>query len=248
MLGHNRMHHPYTVSQGYDSFGTRSPRRNSLRWDRWRRGIHKIEWSWAGAGPYYLHQVWWKKMMVGPDPARWARTIRRERWVVTGLHRWDAGSFQRRRHRRRQLGRRRSCARHPHRRCCRSSGFSLRDRVPSCTHTSYFASRSVGGRSPNETNARPKCKAPLCFAHPKGLNFFIHWIMIPVPHSVDFRVPMYHLEEAAAAIEAGFPGSVIDKPLRFRDFVANTRACKLYDFDAGHWLTYAEGRKQVNSV
>ena len=27
---------------------------------------------------------------------------------------------------------------------------------------------------------------------------------------------------------------------RFRDFIANTRACKLYDFDGGRWLTYAE--------
>ena len=56
------------------------------------------------------------------------------------------------------------------------------------------------------------------------------------------------LEEAADAIESAFPGSVIDKPLRFPDFVANSRACKLYDFNAGRWLSYAEGRDQVNSV
>jgi omega-6 fatty acid desaturase (delta-12 desaturase) len=78
---------------------------------------------------------------------------------------------------------------------------------------------------------------------PKGLNFFIHWIMVHVPHHVDMRVPMYHLEEAAAAIEAAFPGSVVDQPMRFRDFVANSRACKLYDFDAGRWLTYAASRQ-----
>jgi omega-6 fatty acid desaturase (delta-12 desaturase) len=83
---------------------------------------------------------------------------------------------------------------------------------------------------------------------PKGFNFFFHWIMVHIPHHVDMRVPMYHLEEAADAIEAAFPGSVIDKPLRFRDFVANSRACKLYDFDAGHWLTYAEGRNQISSL
>ena len=53
---------------------------------------------------------------------------------------------------------------------------------------------------------------------------------------------MYNLEEAAEAIEAAFPGTVIDDKLRFRDFVSNTRACKLYDFDAGRWMTYREGR------
>ena len=77
---------------------------------------------------------------------------------------------------------------------------------------------------------------------PKGFNFFFHSIMVHVPH---MRVPMYHLEAAAHAIEAVFPGPVIDKPMRFRDLVGNTRACKLYDFDAGHWLTYAEGRRSL---
>jgi omega-6 fatty acid desaturase (delta-12 desaturase) len=72
--------------------------------------------------------------------------------------------------------------------------------------------------------------------------------MIHVPHHVDMRVPMYHLEEAAAAIEANFPDTVIDQPLRFRDFVTNSRACKLYDFEAGRWLTYAEGHQFVKDA
>ena len=64
--------------------------------------------------------------------------------------------------------------------------------------------------------------------------------MVHVPHHVDMRVPMYKLEEAAAAIEAAFPGTVIDKKYRMTDFVRSTRQCKIYDFDAGRWMTYAE--------
>ena len=41
---------------------------------------------------------------------------------------------------------------------------------------------------------------------PEGINFFLHWIMVHVPHHVDMRIPMYHLEDAAEAIEAAFPG------------------------------------------
>ena len=43
-------------------------------------------------------------------------------------------------------------------------------------------------------------------------------------------------EGAAATIEA----EVADERLRVRDYVATTRACKLYDFDDGRWYTYAD--------
>ena len=48
-----------------------------------------------------------------------------------------------------------------------------------------------------------------------------------------------------ANVDSPFPGTVIDKPLRFRDFVVNSRACKLYDFDDGRWLTYTEARRHT---
>jgi omega-6 fatty acid desaturase (delta-12 desaturase) len=78
---------------------------------------------------------------------------------------------------------------------------------------------------------------------PWGLNLFLHWIMVHIPHHVDVRIPMYRLELAADAIKAAFPDTVHDERLRFRDFVANTRACKLYDFEAGRWLTYDAARR-----
>jgi hypothetical protein len=56
------------------------------------------------------------------------------------------------------------------------------------------------------------------------------------------RIPMYNLELAADAIKAAYPATVHDQPLRFRDFMANTRRCKLYDYDTGTWMTYAEAR------
>jgi omega-6 fatty acid desaturase (delta-12 desaturase) len=77
---------------------------------------------------------------------------------------------------------------------------------------------------------------------PKGLNFFLHWIMIHSPHHVDMRVPMYHLEMAAEAIEKAYPDVVHDKKWRFGDFRRATRACKLYDFEQGRWMTYAAAR------
>ena len=76
---------------------------------------------------------------------------------------------------------------------------------------------------------------------PAWMNFFMHNIMMHVAHHVDMRIPMYNLELAADAIRDAYPGTVRDVPLRFRDFVHNTRQCKLYDYDTGTWMTYAEG-------
>jgi omega-6 fatty acid desaturase (delta-12 desaturase) len=69
--------------------------------------------------------------------------------------------------------------------------------------------------------------------------------MVHVPHHVDMRIPMYNLELASDAIKAAYPETVHDETLRFRDFMANTRACRLYDFDEGTWMTYREGRARL---
>ncbi|NNN08158.1 MAG: hypothetical protein HKL85_03070 [Acidimicrobiaceae bacterium] len=83
---------------------------------------------------------------------------------------------------------------------------------------------------------------------PKGVNFFFHWIMIHSPHHVDMRIPMYNLELAALAIEKVYPDVAHDAPLRFKDFRRNTKACKLYDFDEGRWLTYRGAREVLASA
>ena len=242
VLGHNRVHHPYTVRQGYDFVWhpTTPEQFQALGW--WRRSVHRLEWSWAGAGPYYAHQVWWKKMMVGPNPARWVKAIRRDRWIVTGFITGMLALFT-------------------------LVGVAAGDSVAgivwldvrtvllpfvgfacfigTMVHVHHIAPDIRWWKKAEWNKFKAQMEGTTVLRAPKGFNFFFHWIMIHVPHHVDMRVPMYHLEEAADAIEAAFPGTVIDKPLRFRDFVANSRACKLYDFDLGRWFTYAEARAHL---
>ncbi len=242
VLGHNRVHHPYTVRQGYDFVWhpTTPEQFAALGW--WRKAVHRAEWSWAGSGAYYIHQVWWKKMMVGPNPARWVKAIRKDRWIVTAFIAGMLALFT-------AIG--------------MASGDSVAGIlwldvrtillpflgfawfIGTMVHVHHIAPDIRWWKKAEWNKFKAQMQGTTVLRAPKGFDFFFHWIMIHVPHHVDMRVPMYHLEEASAAIEAAFPGSVIDKPLRFRDFLINTRACKLYDFDAGCWLTYAEGRKQL---
>ncbi len=85
ILGHNRIHHSYTVRQGFDFVWHPATPEEFRQMSGARRLLHRFEWSWAGAGLYYMHQVWWTKMIVGKPPHRWARLVRRDRFFVLGF-------------------------------------------------------------------------------------------------------------------------------------------------------------------
>ena len=242
-LGHNRVHHAFTVRQGYDFvWHPVSPQQYAaLGW--WRRLVHRIEWSWVGSGAYYIHQIWIKKMMVGKNPSRWAKAIRRDRWAVTGFFLGMLAVFS-------------------------TIGVLLGNSffgilwldvrtvilpfvgftwvIGAAVHVHHVAPDIRWWKKAEWTKFKAQMEGTTVLRVPKGINFFLHWIMVHVPHHVDMRVPMYNLEAAAEAIEEAFPDTVVDKKLRFRDYLGNTMRCKLYDFDGGTgWYTYAQGRKIV---
>lgn len=242
VLGHNRIHHAYTVRQGFDFVWHPYTPEEYAAMGRLARLRHRLEWSWLGAGAYYTREVWWNKMIVGKPPARWARAVRRDRLfvlVVVGLAAVGLG----------WLGWARD-----------GSALGAAWMVVKVLVVPFLLFQFVIGSFVHVHHIDPEIRwwprrewnkfrgqveGTTILHAPRGLDFFVHWIMVHVPHHVDMRIPMYHLETAAAAIKAAYPDEVIEKPLRFRDFMANTRACKLYDFDEGRWYTYADARARV---
>jgi omega-6 fatty acid desaturase (delta-12 desaturase) len=242
-MGHNRVHHTFTVRQGYDFVWHPATPQEWAAMGWWRKLVHRLEWSWLGAGVYYAHQIWIKKMMVGKAPARFASGIRRDRWVVTGFFAGMVAIFS-------LIG------------VAMGESFwgivwlDLRTVVlpfvgfcwviGAAVHVHHVGPDIRWWKKAEWTKFKAQMEGTTVLRVPKGMNFFLHWIMVHVPHHVDMRVPMYNLESAADAIEEAFPGTVIDKKFRLRDFRSNTKACKLYDFDnGGRWYTYAEGRALV---
>ncbi|MBU6329154.1 MAG: fatty acid desaturase [Acidobacteria bacterium] len=241
VLGHNRIHHSYTVREGFDFVWHPYTPEQYAAMSRLGRLRHRIEWSWIGAGAYYLREVWWHKMIVGAPPARWAPAIRRDRiivWSFVGgsslllaLVGWMQSASV--------LG---------------AVWLPIKVLVVPFLAFSYIIGSFVHvhhvqpdirwWKRREWTKFHGQMEGTTVLRARFGLNFFFHWIMVHVPHHVDMRIPMYNLELATDAIKEAFPGVVHDEPLRFRDFVANTRQCRLYDFDAGRWLTYREAAAQ----
>jgi omega-6 fatty acid desaturase (delta-12 desaturase) len=240
-LGHNRIHHGYTVREGFDFVWHPYTPEQFAAMSTLGRLRHRFEWSWFGAGAYYLREVWWHKMIVGAPPARWAKTIRRDRFIVwsfvavaslaLGALGWASyGSvvgilwmilkvlvipFL---------------------------GFSFV--IASFVHVHHIQPNIRWWKRREWTKWHGQMEGTTVLRARFGLNFFFHWIMVHVPHHVDMRIPMYNLELATDAMKEAFPGTIHDEPLRFMDFVRNTRVCRLYDFDEGRWYTYREAAKR----
>lgn len=240
-LGHNRIHHGYTVREGFDFVWHPYTPEQFTAMSTLGRLRHRFEWSWFGAGAYYLREVWWHKMIVGAPPARWAKTIRRDRTIVwsfvavaslaLGALGWaNSGSvvgilwmilkvlvipFL---------------------------GFNFV--IASFVHVHHIQPNIRWWKRREWTKWNGQMEGTTVLRARFGLNFFFHWIMVHVPHHVDMRIPMYNLELATDAMKEAFPGTIHDEPLRFMDFVRNTRVCRLYDFDEGRWYTYREAAKR----
>lgn len=245
VLGHNRIHHGYTVREGFDFVWhpyTAEQYRSMSRLGRLR---HRIEWSWIGAGAYYLREVWWHKMIVGAPPSRWAKAIRRDRIIVwsfvalasiaLGLIGWvQYGTV---------IG-----ALWMILKVLVIPFLAFTYVIASFVHVHHIQPHIRWWKRREWTKWHGQMEGTTVLRARFGLNFFFHWIMVHVPHHVDMRIPMYNLELATDAIEKAFPGTIHDEPLRFMDFVRNTRKCRLYDFDEGRWYTYREAAQRQNAL
>ncbi|MDY7100150.1 MAG: fatty acid desaturase [Actinomycetota bacterium] len=239
VLGHNRVHHGFTTRQNMDFVWHPLTVGEYRELSAMARLRHRIEWSWVGSGAYYLREVWWNKMMRFDPPAKHAAAIRRDWWLVVS---WaaaaTAGSAA--------LG-------------LALGGswwaavamalklvvvpFLLFSGIIGWTVYVHHVGPDIRWWTAKEwTRRRAQTESTTILRVPRVLDVFFHNIFVHVPHHVDTRIPFYRLAEAAEAIEASVGDVIVDEPLRLREYLAATRACKLYDFDEGRWLGYDAAR------
>jgi omega-6 fatty acid desaturase (delta-12 desaturase) len=245
VVGHNRVHHGHTVKQQLDFVWhpVTAEEYAEMPWPLKAR--HRLEWSFVGTGAYYLRDVWWSKMVRFDPPPRFAARIRKDKWLVQGfalvatvglVAAGSAGDAS------------------------LLAGVWLWFKVlvvPFLAFTTvigwavhvHHIDRDIRWWHRHEWDkVKGQLEGTTVLHAPAWLNLFVHWIFEHSPHHVDTRIPMYHLPQASQALIAEFPDEIIERDLRFRDFLANTRACKLYDFDEGRWMTYAEGRQRASQA
>ena len=238
-LGHNRIHHGYTTREGFDFVWHPATVDDYRKMSRPARLRHRLEWSLLGSGLYDLRVVWWEKMWRFAATGKHAPAIRRDKRVLGGLigvalvATAVVGAFQ--------------------------GGwvdavwlpvkliivpFLIFTQIIGWTVYVHHVSPEIRWWKKREwSQFKGQMESTTILRVPSVVNvLWFHNIFVHVPHHVDARIPFHQLPAAATAIEASFPDTVIDSRFRPGDYLRATHTCKLYDFDAGHWLPYSSAR------
>ena len=239
IYGHNRVHHGHTLKQGIDFVWhplTAEQYRALSRVGRW---IHRLEWGPFGSGIYYLHNIWWNKMVRFDPPQRYRRAMRRDQALVAvavagalvgavavsgvgGLWLWAKLVVV------------------PFLLFCQIIGWTV--------YVHHISPEIRWWPRADWNRFRGQVEGTTVLWGPPGWDLFFHSIMVHLPHHVDMRIPCYRLKDAALAIASAFPDDVDQRSIRLRDFRRSTRECKLYDFERGCWVgSYAAAPDPVVS-
>lgn len=229
VYGHNRVHHGHTLKQHLDFVWHPQTVEEYRAMSRPRRLLHRVEWSIFGAGLYYLRNIWWNKMMLFEPPKRWRRAMGRDQLLIAVVALLAFGAL---------VGGYGVVGLWiyvklvvvPFLLFCQAIGWVV--------YVQHIAPDIRWWARHDWNRFRGQVEGTTVLWGPPGWDLMFHWIMVHIPHHVDMRIPCYRLPEAARAIAAAFPDHVDERPIRLGDYRRSLRACKLYDFEHGRWLTY----------
>lgn len=235
LLGHNRLHHGHTVRDQMDFVWLPSTPEQYEAMSAFRKFQHRVEWSFIGSGFYYIRNVWWDKMISFTPPARYRDRIKKDvRFVAIFAAATMAVLFA--------YGMNHY-----------SSILGGAWIVFKVVAVPWFGFMTIIGWTVYVHHISPDIKwwprnewdshkgqieGTTVLHCPRIINtLFFYNIFVHVPHHVDMRIPCYNLQKAADALVAEFP-DIVEKKLKFRDYLHTVKTCKLYDFEAHTWHTY----------
>ncbi|MEE9278817.1 MAG: fatty acid desaturase [Myxococcota bacterium] len=235
-FGHNRIHHGHTTRAGMDYVWHPVTAERFAQMSRGERLAHRLMWSSVGGGLYYLRDIWWRNMVRFTPPERIRREVRRDRIVIGTA--FAAFSLPLLSHGFAVSG---------------SAGgalwmwvkvfgvpFLLWNYCIGIAVYVHHIAQDIPWKKRHEwSKFAGQVEGTTVLHVPRSINFFFHNIFLHVPHHVDMRIPFYGLPLAVTALREHFGDVLRERKYGIRDYLRTTRACKLFDFEAGVWRDYA---------
>lgn len=235
LLGHNRLHHGHTVREQMDFVWMPSSIAQYNSMSRLHKIQHKIEWSFLGSGLYYIRNVWWDKMISFTPPERYRDRIKKDVRFV--------GAF----------GALSIAALFTYGLLHYGTIVGAIWLIIKVIAVPWFGFMTIIGWTVYVHHISPEIKwwprnewdsykgqiegTTILEINPVVNYLFFHNIFIHVPHHVDMRIPCYNLVKAGDALANEFP-EIKKQKFKFRDYVKNVKACKLYDYENHNWMKY----------
>jgi acyl-lipid omega-6 desaturase (Delta-12 desaturase) len=248
--GHNHLHHGWTnVAECDYSWRPVSPAQYAAM-PRWRRAVEHLYRSWWGLWVHSIFEIWWKHMAMPRDDDR--RYLNRRHldadrllvfccvaafaaicWLVAPRWSTVAGGPA-------------------------LNGatvvalvvvgpwwvFHVMFSVVTFLHHTH--PRVPWFRTRQESNFfAGQVQATVHVELPKWLELLLHNITVHSAHHVDPRVPFRNLPNAQRRLEHAFTRDIIVERWSLASFIAVTRHCKLYDYDAHQWRSFASAEPHV---
>lgn len=243
--GHNRVHHGRTVEVHADPVWhpTTPARYRALSLPA--KLLHRFYWSGFGAGFYYLVEIWLKKMLLDADHQK-VRGALRDKIIVIGfglgasaalLYHGGGGSPS-----------------------VADATFDWSAAVWMWVKVfaiPYLIWNYLSGTVVYMQHIHPSIPwlerddwtpeygqlfATVNFHVPFFINFFIHNILIHVPHHIQIRIPFYYLPEALRRMDAVWGDLMHQSDRPVREYLRIVRRCKLFEPGSG-WYTYSAARE-----
>jgi omega-6 fatty acid desaturase (delta-12 desaturase) len=241
--GHNHLHHGWTnVAECDYAWRPVSPA-DYLAMPHWRRALERIYRSWWGLWIHSIVEIWWKHMaMPREDDRRFlhAGHLLADRLLVASVVAAHAAV----------------CWLFGPRWSTLAGGPPLSPALVAAAvvvapwwifHMMFSVVTFLHHTHPRVPWFRTKrestyfdgqVRATVHVELPVWLERLLHNITVHSAHHVDPRIPFRHLPAAQRRIESAFAADVIVERWSLLSFMAVTRACELYDYEAREWRTF----------
>ena len=236
VFGHNRVHHGHTTREVMDYVWHPVTPEQWAAMSPVAKLDHRLKWSCLGAGLYYMQEIWWQKMVRFSPNDKLAPLVRRDRIVVGGFALIGSAALL--------IGGSLAYG---------SLGGALwmwfkvgivplvlfNYVIGSVVYIHHVAPEIPWHARRKWNKFKGQIEGTTILRAPAWLNVFFHNILLHVPHHVDMRIPFYHLPEACEVLRDQWGSYIVDRELRWSDYLRATRNCKLFDFERGIWLGYS---------